>query len=256
MIKLKDFTSKYTDKDEEKILLRKISDLIKKSEKTYSVIYSHFLTPAEQTLISSVEEFLGYIEFNGGYENAERRVCCIKENEYCNDNGLPVKIYSVMAVGAEFSHRDILGSLMGLGIKREMIGDIIVDGNKAQFFCHNSIAEFIEFNLKKIGKYNITVTQDNLTSVSERKTKDVTINISSMRLDSISAECFGLSRTKAAEFIKKGVVSLNWLICTDTSQEVKPGDKIAMRGKGKAEICDISGTSKKGRLFVNIKKYI
>lgn len=256
MIFLKDFTSKYTDKDEEKILLRKISDLIKKSEKTYSVTYSHFLTPAEQTLISGVEEFSGYIGFDGGYPDAERRICRISDNEYCSNDGLPVKIYSVTAVGADFSHRDILGSLMGLGIKREMIGDIIVDGNKAQFFCHNSVSEFVEFNLKKIGRYNITINEDTLSEISEIKTKDMTINISSMRLDSITAECFGLSRTKAADFIKRGAVSLNWLICTDTSQEVKSGDKISMRGKGKAEIGNISGISKKGRLFVEVKKYI
>ena len=256
MIFLKDFTSKYTDRDEEKILLRKISDLIKKSEKTYSVTYSHFPSPAEQTLISGVEEFSGYISFDGGYEDAERRICCISDNEYCSDDGLPVKIYSVTAVGAEFSHRDILGSLMGLGIKREMIGDIIVNGNKAQFFCHNSVSEFVEFNLRKIGRYNVTIIEDTLSGISEIKTKDITINISSMRLDSVTAECFGLSRTKASDFIKRGAVSLNWLICDDTSQEVKSGDKISMRGKGKAEIGNISGISKKGRLFVEVKKYV
>lgn len=253
---MKDFTSKYTDINEEKILLRKINDLIKKSEKTYSVVYSHFLTPAQQTLISAVNEFTGYIYFDGGYEDAERRICCIKDNEYCNDDGLPVKIYSVNIPEAKISHRDILGSLMGLGIKREMIGDIIVDGNKAQFLCHNSISDFIEFSLKKIGRQNITVSEDKLMTVLQTKTKDMVINVNSMRLDSITAECFGMSRTKTAEFIKKGAVSLNWLICTDTSREIKTGDKISMRGKGKAEIGVISGTSKKGRLFIGIKKYI
>ena len=62
---------------------------------------------------------------------------------------MPIKLYSVISSNAEFTHRDILGSLMGLGIKREMIGDIIINEDKAQFFCHNSISEFVEFNLKK-----------------------------------------------------------------------------------------------------------
>lgn len=253
---MKDFTSKYTDKDEEKILLRKISDLIKKSEKTYTAVYSHFLTPAEQTLISLVEEFIGQIKFDGGYEDAERRVCCIKNSEYCNDEGLPVKLYTVHAANADFSHRDILGSLMGLGIKREMIGDILTKGEYAQFFCHESVAEFVEFNLKKIGHYNITIKQDTLSEIYERKTKDISINVSSMRIDSIAAECFGLSRTKAAEYIKQGAVSLNWIICTNTSKEIKAGDKLSMRGRGKVEIGDVSGVSKKGRLFINIKIYM
>lgn len=63
-------------------------------------------------------------------------------------------LYSVISSNAEFTHRDILGSLMGLGIKREMIGDIIINEDKAQFFCHNSISEFVEFNLKKVGRYS------------------------------------------------------------------------------------------------------
>lgn len=253
---MKDFTLKYTSIDEEKILLRKINDIITKSEKTYSAVYSHFLTPAEQTLISSVEEFKGYIDFDGGCENAERRLCRAMENEYCNDDGVPIKLYSVIAPSADFSHRDILGSLMGLGIKREMVGDIITNDGKAQFFCHNSVSEYIELNLKKVGQYNVEIRQSELSEIPEIKTKDITVNVSSMRLDSIAAECFGLSRTKAAEFIARGAVSLNWLVCTDTSKEIKPGDKISMRGKGKAEISDISGVSRKGRLFINIKRYI
>lgn len=142
---------------------------------------------------------------------------------------------------------------MGLGIKREMIGDIIINEDKAQFFCHNSISEFVEFNLKKVGRYNAEIRESESYEVPVLKTQDISINVSSMRLDSISAECFGLSRTKSAEFITKGAVSLNWLVCTDTSKEVKAGDKISMRGKGKAEVVGISGKSRKGRLFVDVK---
>ena len=65
-----------------------------------------------------------------------------------------------------------------------------------------------------------------------------------------------LARSLAADFVTKGAVSLNWLVCTDTSKEVKAGDKISMRGKGKAEVVGISGKSRKGRLFVDVKKYI
>lgn len=253
---MKDFASKYTTNDEEKILLRKISDIIAKSEKTYSAVYSHFLTPAEQTLIASVREFRGYITFYGGYDDAERRLCRAAENEYCNDGGAPIRLYSVTVPNAELSHRDILGSLMGLGIKREMVGDIIINEGGAQFFCHNSVSEFVEVNLKRIGRYNVEVVQSKLSEIPSPKTENATINVSSMRLDSIAAECFRLSRTKAADFIAKGAVSLNWLVCTDTSKEVKTGDKISMRGRGKVEIADILGTSRKGRLFVNVKKYI
>lgn len=253
---MKDFTNKYTNDSEQKILIRKINDLINISEKTYSVTYSHFLTPAEQTLISNILEFKGFISFDGGYDYAERRICCISANEYCLKNDIPINLYSLIVKKANISHRDVLGSLMGLGIKREMIGDIIISDNRYQFFCHNSVSSFILYNLKKIGKYNVTIVEDRLSEIPKTKTQDLTINVSSMRLDSVTAECFGISRTKIAEFIKSGNVSLNWLVQTDISKEIKSGDKISLRGKGKVEICDILGISKKGRLFVSVKKYI
>lgn len=253
---MKDFTLKYTNDNDEKILIRKINDLINISEKTYSVQYSHFLTPAEQTLISSVNEFIGVIQFYGGYKDAERRICCVSADEYSQENIIPIQLYSVIAKGMQFSHRDILGSLMGLGIKREMIGDIIIGDNKSSFFCHKSVADFVKYNLKKVGRYNITVKEDTLSEISPAKTENLTVNVSSMRLDSVAAECFGISRTKIVEHIKSGAVCLNWLVQTDISKEIKSGDKISLRGKGKAEIGDISGVSKKGRLFLNIKKYI
>ena len=254
-----DFTAKYTLNDDEKIVIRKINDLLRKSEKTYSALYSGFLTPAAQTLISHVDEFFGSISFTGGYDDAERRLCRVCTEEYAEDNGAPIVLYSAEPTdsSAIISHRDVLGSLMGLGIKRETIGDILVKNSRSfQFFCHTSVAEFVELNLKKIGHYRIFPKRSELSEIVGPERAAVSINVSAMRLDCICAECFGLSRTKAAECIKKGAVSVNWLVCDDPSKEMKSGDKISMRGKGKVEISDIGGKSKKGRLFVNILKYV
>ena len=252
-----DFTNKYTNNHEEKILLRKTDDLIRRSEKTYSVLYSHFLTPAEQTLLAKVEEFYGVITFDGGYPDAERRLCRVQTEEYAADEGTPYVLYSITATApdADISHRDVLGSLMGLGIKREMIGDIMAGGRTAQFFCHRSVADYIETSLTKIARYHVELKRAALTEIPEPKTKSITINISSLRLDCICVECFGLSRTKAAEQIRKGLVSVNWLVCDNTSKELSGGEKISMRGKGKVKFAGVTGQSKKGRLFAEILKY-
>ncbi len=244
--------------DEEKILLRKAKDLLQKSEKMFSAVYSYFLTPAQQMFLSEKGEFSGVLTFEGGYEDAERRLGRICTNEYNRDDGAPIILYSVRATDkkAELSHRDILGSLMGLGIKRETIGDIMTKANTAQFFCHESVAEFVRLNLHKIGHFTVEITEADFSEVFEPKKQSVSIHVSAMRLDCITGESFGISRTKAAEFIKKGSVSVNWQICPDVSREVKEGDKIAMRGKGKIELAGITGTSKKGRLFVDILKYV
>ena len=249
-----EFTSRYTSDKEETLLLRRINDLLNQSRKQYSAVYSHFLDPAQQMLISSVSEFLGYIDFVGGYDDAERRLCRVRFEEYCNDEGSPIVVFSVNPTmkGAELSHRDVLGSLMGLGIKREMIGDIIAGGNTAQFFCHSSDAEHIELSLEKISRYNVNLKRISTADIIPPAYRERTINVSSMRLDCIVSECFGISRSKAAEQIKKGLAAVNWIVTTDVSKEIKPGDRISMRGKGKVNITSISGVSKKGRLFVTI----
>ena len=244
--------------NDEKILLRKTKDLVSKSEKTFSVVYSHFLTPAQQMFLLNYDEFAGVLSFEGGYEDAERSICRICTNEYNSDDGLPIILYSVRATdkNAVLSHRDVLGALMGLGIKREMIGDIMTNQNKAQFFCHDSVSGFVEMNLTKIGRYSVEINKSDFSEIIPPPKKPVNINVSSMRLDSVCGECFGVSRTKAAEIIRRGLVSVNWQITDSISCEVKAGDRISMRGKGKIRLGEVTGQSKKGRLFVTVYRYV
>lgn len=253
-----DFTAKYTTDSEEMILLRKINDLINKSRREFAVTYSHFLDPAQQALISRVDKFFGAVSFDGGYEDAERRLCRVQTDEYSNDGGLPVVLLKAEATAkdADISHREVLGALMGLGLKREMIGDIIAKGTAPCFFCYETAAEYIEFNLTRIGRCSVKVSRGELLEIPEPESELRSVNVSSMRLDCIAAEGFGISRSRAADFIKKGAAAVNWVCCTDVSREIRPGDKLSLRGKGKLQVLGISGTSKKGRFFVEIKKYI
>ena len=105
-----DFTDKYASGSEDKLLLRRINDLKNKSEREYCVMYSAFLTPAEQSLIMRVDEFFGCISFDGGTEEAERRLCRIRTDEYQPDDGAPIALLSVAVTdtSAEISHRDVL----------------------------------------------------------------------------------------------------------------------------------------------------
>lgn len=253
-----DFTEKYTNDAQEKMLLRKTEDMIRRSEKTFTVLYSHFLTPAEQMLISGTDEFKGKISFDGGFEDAERKMCRIQTADYQADEGAPYKLLGIKITAAEsdLSHRDYLGALMGLGIKREMVGDIIVKENGALVFCDSSVADFIEMNLEKIGRYRVNISSAALDEIPPPRTELKRINVSTPRIDSVCAESFGLSRTKAAEAIRKGLVTVDWQVCDNVSRELRGGEKIAMRHKGKIKYIGITGTSKKGRTFAEIEKYI
>ena len=249
-----DFTEKYTNDKDQRLLLRKINDLIQTSRKQYTVTYSSFLDPAQQALILSVTEFYGLIEMTGGYDDAERRVCRIRTDDFNAEPEPPFVLLTAEATDktAVLSHRDVLGALMGLGIKREMIGDILPNGHTAQFFCLSGMAEYLLTNLAKIGRYTIHLTHSDTAQLIAQPTRTRTVNVSAMRLDCIAAEGFGLSRTKAADAIRKGLVSLNWVICTDPSQEIKSGDRLSLRGKGKLSVGTLSGPSKKGRLSLDL----
>ena len=251
------FTDKYASGSEDKLLLRRINDLKNKSEREYCVMYSAFLTPAEQSLIMRVDEFFGCISFDGGTEEAERRLCRIRTDEYQPDDGAPIALLSVAVTdtSAEISHRDVLGSLMGLGIRRDMIGDIFAAGNTALFFCHQSVSEYVIINLTKIGRYKANVQSGSADMLPQPEMKKSTVNVSSMRLDSLCGEGFGMSRTKAQELIRRGLVSVNWQPCDNVSRELCEGDRLSARGYGKLKIGSVTGTSKKGRLFVEIYRF-
>ena len=230
-----DFTEKYTNDKDQRLLLRKINDLIQTSRKQYTVTYSSFLDPAQQALILSVTEFYGLIEMTGGYDDAERRVCRIRTDDFNAEPEPPFVLLTAEATDktAVLSHRDVLGALMGLGIKREMIGDILPNGHTAQFFCLSGMAEYLLTNLAKIGRYTIHLTHSDTAQLIAQPTRTRTVNVS-------------------ADAIRKGLVSLNWVICTDPSQEIKSGDRLSLRGKGKLSVGTLSGTSKKGRLFLDL----
>lgn len=253
-----DFADKYTSDKNERLLLHRLSDLLQQSEKNCTAVYSSFLDPAQAELAAGVAEFRGMIDFVGGYEGAERNLARFRAHEYCQETEPPIVLITAKAAdkNAVISHRDVLGALMGLGIKREMTGDILPNKNIPQFFCHKSVSQHILLSLDKIGRYSVTLSVSDRAELHEPLYEKKEINVSSMRLDCIAAAAFSLSRTKAAEQIKKGLVFVNWREETDPSTELKTGDKLSMRGKGKAEVGELKGTSKKGRLFIELLKRV
>ena len=141
-----DFTDKYTNDKEERLLLRKLSDLLDRSGRDYSVVYSAFLNPAQISLAAGVTEFCGKLDFVGGYEGAERCLARLSATEYCEDTDPPIVLITARASDktAVISHRDVLGALMGLGIKREMLGELNV------FCVFHSICRFVSFTVAKV----------------------------------------------------------------------------------------------------------
>ena len=157
----------------------------------------------------------------------------------------------------QMSHRDYLGSLMALGIKREMVGDIVVTEKGCHFFSVKSIAGYICENLKRTGRGSVNCSIIDIDSLPQNEDNGKTVfsSVASLRLDCVVAAAFSMSRTAAAEAINKGIVYVDSVQCFKGDFTLNEGSKIVLRGKGKALVEKITGQSKKGRMHLLIKKY-
>ncbi len=216
-----------------------------------------FLTPHERAEIEKMH--LPRHFFYGG-KDAERTFLFLLP-DYLDEENFPIDDY-ICAISAQVpfgapTHRDFLGSVLGLGLERECVGDIIV-GEESFFYVTRKVAPFILQNLEKIGRLGVKLREVPLSAVPERREpyNEVEASVASLRLDSLVAAAFNLSRSIAADAIAAGLVSVNWLPCENVSQSLNEGDLISFRGKGRAKIAELGNFSKKGRQFVKFHTFV
>jgi RNA-binding protein YlmH len=156
------------------------------------------------------------------------------------------------------SHRDFLGSLMGCGIKRETVGDILVGKNSCDIVIMKEILPFLLTNFESAGrvKLSVSVIQYDKMIIPKSDYKLIKDTVASLRLDSIVSSGFSISREKAASAINAGLVSLRHQECTKSDKAVAEGDVVSVRGMGKIELFEVGNKSRKGRIFISIKRYL
>ena len=196
----------------------------------------------------------------GGYPEAER-VLMLAVPEYLSDEDAEKEISALQIKArnlSEMSHRDFLGSLMGLGIKREMVGDSLVFEDRCIIFVRSEIQDYILSNLEKIGRHGIDIQPCNLNEVDipEKQTEEIDGTVAGIRLDSVLSVALKTSRSRATEFITGGLVSLNWEETDNISKGLSEGDIISVRGKGRFKVSRIGGLTRKGRYSITVERYI
>ena len=197
----------------------------------------------------------------GGKEDCERKVAFflpyyLEETDF--DIGEIIKAVRIRSYFGKPVHRDYLGAVLGLGIERDRIGDLLVFDDTAYLFCLSPVVSVLLQELEKVGKVSVKAEQVALSEVpiSERKVKKITFTVKSLRLDAVTGDLFGVSRTLAAELIREGAVTLNYSICEKVDAAVKEGDTLSVHGKGKGRISQIGGRSRKDRRFVEAELYL
>ena len=153
------------------------------------------------------------------------------------------------------THRDILGALMALEIKRELLGDILTAEGCAVVFVHEA-AEQLILRVSKIGRVGVTAESGITVPLPEQKTQRIGATVSSLRLDCVVSAAVNTSRERSAELIKSGLVSADHVPCTSVSAEVREKTIISIRGSGRYRVSEINGETRKGRLRITIEKYV
>ena len=199
----------------------------------------------------------------GGYEGAERQML-VYLPEYLDESALTEEDSPLVCLRGEFyegdtlSHRDLLGALMGAGIARETVGDILVDGNACDFLVTAQIAPYILQNLTSAGRTKLRLQAVPLSDirVPQAQVKEIKDTLASLRLDSVISSGFRISRGLAAQYISAGKAAIDGLPCEKPDKLVPEGAKISLRGSGKIKLVSINGKTKKDRISVTIHRYV
>ena len=244
------------------VTLRHLLDLCRKSEKTGTWQYSGFLSPAEQDDLLTSREAAGFPYFlDGGYENAERKILAAGNEEEAGPPDLPVRVIAVRPKSDKYAedltHRDYLGAILGLGIERSLVGDIIVRDRRAWFFCLASAADMLASSLAQVRRTAVAaeITTADVPELQPRYAP-VRLNVASERLDAVISAFAGISRGQADKLFAAGKVFVNGRMTEDRSARLKEGDVLSVRGTGKAVYDGIEYETKKKRYQVRLRKLV
>lgn len=230
----------------------RVIDQAEQAIKTWEVVCTDFLSPPELADVQQMFSRLTEVEILpwGGYPQAERqRVGIVRADLAIDPSQVPL---AALDIAGNFlfdpaNHRDFLGAILGSGIVREKVGDIIVLGERgAQAIVVPEMVEFLEANLTQVRSVPVKTQRIELSElkIREPKKKELTTVEASMRLDAVASAGFGMSRSKMADLINAGDVRVNWKEITQASYQVKSGDLIAIRGKGRLSVGEVAVTKK------------
>lgn len=252
---------KYTShiKEQDKIFeMRKVIDKIEIVTNNHIIESTDFLDPYEIRLAKSILNRFSEISYleQGGHKNPERKIIVIYPFYQGNYN-IRDYIVTFRITGSlnDLTHKDYLGAILNLGIKRNKIGDILVHENFGYITVKEEISDFIQLNLERIGnqKINIeTIDSDCIEPLVERY-REIKTTLMSNRLDVYLSSAYNLSRQKSSDLIKGNFVKVNWEPISKLNKELSVGDIISVRGYGRSILYSEDGLSRKGKIKANIR---
>lgn len=239
----------YKNKDE-KMLLAEVLDKIENTNNRNKIEHTDFLDLAQNELVQKFlnkQKVENYIKY-GGFNEAERKMYIFYPEKF-NEQVVEKNLSSIVQIIrielpddliGKYTHRDYLGAVMKLGVKREKVGDIIVENNGADIIINKEITKFLEQNLRNV----------------EVKKEEIEIIVASLRLDNVASELARCSRSKIIEIMNTERVFVNFQVETKKTKQIKEGDMITIRGKGRFFIKEIIGQTRSGRTILKVEKFV
>lgn len=253
-------------KKEEKLLISNILDKVLRFKNNNTLEFTFFLDLNE---IDIVKKVLDYLKINYFIAKpnlyAEKQVVLFipdylefNTNKVISDNISCIKI--IPPIKGKLLHKDYMGSIYSLGIKHEMIGDIMAYDSCAYVFVMNTIRKFILDNLIKVKNQNVILelvdlNSDEVLNLSYNFTEKEYI-VCSKRIDAILSSVYNLSRKQVKEKINSGDLYINSKINFYITDNLKKGDIVSFKRCGKFMFDDVVRETKNKNIVIKIKKYI
>ena len=264
---MKELLDRCAHSGEERVLLARALDKLELAQNRGVPAHTALLSPGEQAVLTDLLNAWGHPRclFFGGYEDAERRLCAFlpdwqEEADFLADPELPLAaIQAQIPKNADPGHRDILGSLMGLGLTREKLGDIIFpESGGCQVVVLRDVLDIVLSQWESAGRWKVSLQEIPLSALSPRPAQVKTIRdtVATPRLDAVLASGFSLSRSRASAYISAGKVAVNHRECTKSDRQIEEGDVLSCRGLGKCVVTQVPGQSKRGRTMLVLERYI
>lgn len=244
---------------EDKNLLSNLFDKIKLAEKISKPVFTCEFYPPNvwRTVKDMSKNFSINIHVNGIFEDCERRMLCFSVEE---PQEYPIQLLRIenKSKFESLSHKDYLGAIMALGIKREKYGDLILVEDSCYAAVSEETSEYIIYNLDTIGRCPCKIeaieyfNAQNITA----KFENLVIHSTSMRVDCVISSLCNLSRSKAVDIIQGGKVLINYVDMHEKDKIIENGAVLTIRGYGKFKFIEELGSTQRGRLKLSMKKYI
>lgn len=246
-----------------KFFSARLADMVSWCERNDISVFSDFLDERQSV---QAEEWCrrnaGGLLFKlwGGYDGAGRKMLAIYPDFYEDYiiESFPFQcITFTYRKEDKLTHRDFLGTLMGMNFRRDTIGDIVVGEGITQIFVTEIVARLVTATVSKIGRTGVKCSGEKPFEMEVRQEfRTVSGTVASLRLDCVTSLATGLSREKSAVLIRSEKVEINHFITESVSAEVNSGDIISVRGYGKFLLFEVGGSTRKNRIHIIIKKFV